>query len=228
MFKQNWNKINQIKEKDYFYLTAFHYSIIKKIKPRLDRFTKGICLDIGAGNLVYKTLLDKTRYIAIDRYVTNKDLDVIADIENLPFLNNSLDTVICMQVLEHIKKPWRGLEEIYRVIKPEGYVIVSVPHIFYIHGEPEDYFRFTKYGISFLMKEAGFDVSSIEVSNGFVGFIVSFFQVILLSLCFNIPIIYTIVKRINQIITILAYRIDELFGKNGLLATNYICIGKKC
>ena len=48
--------------------------------------------------------------------------------------SNSYDLVICTEVLEHCKKPWLGADEIYRVTKPGGYILITVPCNLGIHG----------------------------------------------------------------------------------------------
>lgn len=58
---------------------------------------------------------------------------MVADAEaGLPFKDNSFDLVICSEVLEHLFDPERALEEIRRVLKPTGRLIVSVPNMGYI------------------------------------------------------------------------------------------------
>ena len=54
----------------------------------------------------------------------------VGDICYLPFGDNSYSSVVCSEVLEHLDKPNRGLEELIRVLKPEGILAVSVPRFF--------------------------------------------------------------------------------------------------
>lgn len=51
----------------------------------------------------------------------------IQDINNMPYNNNTFDLVICCEVLEHVPQPKNGLAEIYRVLKPNGVALLSVP-----------------------------------------------------------------------------------------------------
>lgn len=50
------------------------------------------------------------------------------DIHNIPFGDNIFDTVVCAEVLEHALSPFRALEEMHRVLKPSGFLIISVPN----------------------------------------------------------------------------------------------------
>jgi len=50
------------------------------------------------------------------------------DIHELPFENESFDCVVCTEVLEHVYSPYKALDEIHRILKPEGCLILSVPN----------------------------------------------------------------------------------------------------
>lgn len=52
----------------------------------------------------------------------------LGDVTKLPFRNGFFDTVVCMDVLEHLDEPWKATSELMRVTKNGGRVIVSVPH----------------------------------------------------------------------------------------------------
>lgn len=88
--------------------------------------------------------------------------DVIGDIHNLPFSDNSQDAIICIAVLEHVENPIKACMEMYRVLKPGGYCFVYVPFLYYFHAEKEyyhDYWRFTKDAVGLLFK----NFSTIDV-----------------------------------------------------------------
>lgn len=55
-------------------------------------------------------------------------VDLIADGDNLPFKDNTLDFVFTSHVLEHFYDPIKALQELYRVIKIGGYVFMIIPH----------------------------------------------------------------------------------------------------
>lgn len=50
------------------------------------------------------------------------------DIHNIPFEENTFDYVICAEVLEHVLSPYRALNEINRVLKKDGFLVLSVPN----------------------------------------------------------------------------------------------------
>lgn len=76
-----------------------------------------------------------------------ENVNVIADIANLPFADNSVDGIICESVFEHIPDPEAVTSEIYRVLKPGGIVYVVVPFVFSFHSSPNDYYRWSKMGL---------------------------------------------------------------------------------
>lgn len=66
-----------------------------------------------------------------------------------------------MQVLEHTPKPQRVLDEIGRVVRKDGLVIVCVPFSFRLHEEPNDYFRYTPHGLRTMFDTAGLAMEGI-------------------------------------------------------------------
>jgi len=124
----------------------------------------GICLDIGSGNSPYKPYLNVQKYISVDNdeycatsYQKNHN-EINADAKDLPFPEEFADSVILNQVLEHIDDFDLVLSEIHRVLKNKGKFIISVPFIYHIHAEPNDYFRFSEYGIQYILKKHGFKI----------------------------------------------------------------------
>lgn len=85
------------------------------------------------------------------------------DIMHMPYENNTFDYVIADQVLEHVKKPWLASLEVERVLKPNGWAIITSCLMNFIHGVPEDYFRFTPDGLKILFE----NLSYIEQAEGF-------------------------------------------------------------
>jgi len=85
------------------------------------------------------------------------------DIHNMPYDNNMFDYVIADQVLEHVKKPWVAVKEVKRVLKPSGWAILTTCLMNFVHGVPEDYFRFTPDGLKVLCE----DFSYIEQAEGY-------------------------------------------------------------
>jgi len=156
-------------------ITKFYRGKILKI------FTeKKIIIDIGGGLRVSKTrgdsyspsnswilpYLDKVEYKILDP-VPDYNPDIIGDIHNLPFNDNSQDAIICISVLEHVENPIKACEEIYRVLKSGGYCLVNVPFLHCYHakkGYYKDYWRFTRDTLELLFKK--FNIIEIQELSG--------------------------------------------------------------
>jgi ubiquinone/menaquinone biosynthesis C-methylase UbiE len=92
-------------------------------------------------------------------------LHVIADAHFLPFKGDCFDIVYSIAVLEHVQKPWVVADEICRVLRQGGHVVVELPFLNVIHDQ-HDYFRFTDKGIRSLFDESRFDSILEQVSAG--------------------------------------------------------------
>jgi SAM-dependent methyltransferase len=91
-------------------------------------------------------------YVGID-IRPGPGVDCVADVEALPQADASVGTVLALNAFEHVPRFWRGFEEIYRVLRPDGAVLVSCPFYFYIHSYPSDYWRFTPHALEVLLHD---------------------------------------------------------------------------
>lgn len=100
-------------------------------------------LDLGCGRGFYlqaiAQLKPKAKVVGVDiqqEYLkqaqenidNNKIKLVQANASNLPFKDNQFDQIIASEILEHINKDQQVINEIYRVLKPKGIVLISVPN----------------------------------------------------------------------------------------------------
>ncbi len=82
-------------------------------------------------------------------------VDVVGDTHDLPFVDNSFDSVIMQAVLEHLHTPEVAISEAFRVLKPGGFIYLEVPFLQGFHADPHDYFRFTQVGLNSILKNKG-------------------------------------------------------------------------
>ena len=80
----------------------------------------------------------------------NSNVDIVGDGHQLPFHDNVFDAIINEAVLEHVLEPKQIVDEIYRVLKPGGYVCAAVPFLQGFHASPPDYQRYTVPGFNHL------------------------------------------------------------------------------
>ena len=91
-------------------------------------------------------------------------VDVVADVQALPFRSSSIAAIECDAVLEHVVDPQLAVREMWRVLRPGGYLHVVVPFCQAFHGYPSDYQRWTVEGLKQLLRE--FKVLSVGIRTG--------------------------------------------------------------
>ena len=134
---------------------------------------KGRVLDLGCGSSPYKPDILKVadQYIGVDWPHGKHDhanVDLFADLtKELPFHDGVADTVVSFQVLEHLAEPVTFLSECFRILKPGGRLVMTVPFMWHVHEAPHDYFRYTHFGLEYLLKKCGFSDILVEENTGF-------------------------------------------------------------
>jgi SAM-dependent methyltransferase len=120
-------------------------------------------LDIGAGEAPYRELFDEHTYVTLDRAETphSGEVDLYGSADSIPADPRSFDAVLCTQVLEHVPQPLDALREFRRVLVEGGTIIATVPFVWEEHEAPFDYYRYTRFGLEHLLREA--DFGEIEV-----------------------------------------------------------------
>lgn len=132
----------------------------KFLKEKIEILAKcNVVYDIGGG-AAPRDRKHFHKYVLVDVDETYKP-DIIADIQKLPFNDNSTPGIICLSVLEHVENPFKAADEMHRVLEDGGVALISVPFIWPYHGNPhyKDYWRFSKDGVKVLFK----NFSKIEV-----------------------------------------------------------------
>lgn len=122
-------------------------------------YAKGRTLDVGGGTSKYREIIKKfvSEYIVSDLYAA-PDVDYIEDARAMSFPDESFDTALSFQLLEHVDDTAAVVSELHRVLKRGGHAIVTMPFLFPQHGDPSDYHRFTVDGARFFFERAGFEV----------------------------------------------------------------------
>lgn len=131
-----------------------------------------LVLDAGAGDCRYKHYFAHTVYESADFCRVDKQygkITHVCDLAKMPMGDNRYDLIICFQTLEHVPEPKDVLKEFYRVLKPGGQLWLSVPLFYEEHEKPYDFYRYTGYGLNYLLKSAGFTVRKMEWLEGYYG-----------------------------------------------------------
>ena len=89
-----------------------------------------------------RALFPNCDYLGVDMR-PGPGVDCVANVEALPQDSASVGTVLALNTFEHVRCFWKGLEEVRRVLRPDGVLVLSTPFHFRIHQFPHDYWRFT-------------------------------------------------------------------------------------
>ena len=147
-------------------------------RVRIDRavaesasFAHGVLLDVGCGTKPYRRFFeDKVdNYLGLEyspeSVYRGCRADFFGDAMKLPFADESLDTILCTEVLEHIPNPEKVIAEFARVLRPNGIVITTAPFFYPIH-DAWDFFRYSRDGLATLMKQSGLTIEEIKPLSG--------------------------------------------------------------
>lgn len=123
---------------------------------------QGRVLDVGCDTQPYRMLYGSTEYVGleIDTPATRRagKADFFYDGRTFPFECASFDSVVCNQVLEHVFNPREFLLEIHRVLRDNGFLSLSVPFCWDEHEQPNDFARYSSFGVRHLLEASGFSV----------------------------------------------------------------------
>lgn len=137
-----------------------------------DRYIKkyacGKLIDLGCGDVplfpLYRHLVDE---IVCADWATSTHVDFRCDLSQaFPLRSSSFDTIILSDVLEHIPSGEMLWNEMSRILKPGGRVILSTPFYYGIHASPYDYFRFTAHALRRFAKSANLEIIVLDPLGG--------------------------------------------------------------
>jgi SAM-dependent methyltransferase len=188
----------------------------------IPKYCAGSLLDLGCGHVpLYETYRGHVHEITCVDWAetlhSNQYLDVVHDLTSpLPFEDNQFDTVLLSDVLEHIPTPDRLLDEIVRVLKPNGHLLINVPFYYGIHESPHDFFRFTEYALRRFASQRSLEIVELNPTGG----VLEVLSDILLKQVGGIPLVGRTVATIGHYLSILfranplAAAIQRLTEKN--------------
>lgn len=142
-----------------FYVDDFHFRHVPDLPEG------GLVLDLGGNRVGKRGAFDIDRFplhVVYANLSVAKRPHVQTDAAVLPFGNATFDAVICSELLEHVFEPQEVPAEIHRVLKPGGTLLVCVPFMNRIHGDPYDFGRYTDQYWSRTLDKIGFRDIHIE------------------------------------------------------------------
>jgi SAM-dependent methyltransferase len=173
---RNRYKFKILRILDYLNGISFARQQINFLKPRFILNCEGDILEIGGFDSFYKKNYKKGSYLNYD-IVKGPEIDIVGDAGNMVEISDEkFSAVICISVLEHTLNPEKMLKEIFRILKKNGRLYLSVPWIFEWHMEPKDYLRFSDSCMVDMFERTGFVVEFKSASNSIYGTIAHFLQ----------------------------------------------------
>lgn len=139
MKKEGYNFIDYQEDKHWWFIVRCNifFNLIKNLNNNINNF-----LDIGCGtgNFMKKISPISKNVYGIDphTYKNSKHKNILkGEAEDIPFKNNMFDFISCFDVLEHLKQPNIVIDEIHRILKRNGYAIITTPACQNLYG-PHD------------------------------------------------------------------------------------------
>jgi len=123
---------------------------------------EALLLDIGAGRGDFGAIFSGRKYIALEIY-PYPEIDLVCDLGYcVPFRENTFDLVALLNVCEHVPDPKTLLAIVYRLLKPGGQAVITIPFMLKIHQAPVDYARYTHFALEKMGADIGFELALLE------------------------------------------------------------------
>jgi len=196
-------------------------------------------LDAGAGEKQFRSFCQHLRYFSQDfgQYDgkgdgsalqmgnwDQSDLDYLCDIVDIPVKDGQFDSVMCTEVLEHVPDPVRAIEELARIIKPNGYLLLTAPFNSLTHFSPYHFSSgFNRYFYEHHLKRLGFKIIDCTANGNFFEFIAQEIRrVQFIANNYSTPLSRWLIKPITGLMLILlSYLSNHDRGSNELLCFGY-------
>lgn len=135
-------------------------------------------LDVGAGSCPYRPIFSHCRYETHDATPLAPDqlrdkegygtINYVSDATAIPVANESFDAVLCTEVLEHVPEPIRVVNELHRILRPGGVLLLTAPLGSGLHQEPYHFYGgYTPYWYATFLQRAGFETVEVVPNGGF-------------------------------------------------------------
>jgi len=156
--------------------------------------------------------------------------DFLCSATSVSIKENLFDIVILTEVLEHIDNPTDVIQESRRILKHSGKILISMPFLYPVHGDPNDFQRWTKEKLKMELTENGFIIDRIQTMGGFFSVIYDLCLYSLRKSSKNQRAIKNriLLKLFFPYLFKIVIRLDKIYDyKANWITTGYFLIGTK-
>lgn len=127
-----------------------------------DVLSLGSAGDLDGAGRRYRDYFCAAQSYTTSEVVPTPGCDLVLDVRHMPDVaDERYDAIFCSGVLEHVDDCHAAVRECYRVLRPQGLFLVGVPFQQRLHRAPQDFWRFTRYGVEYLLR--AFTIEALEV-----------------------------------------------------------------
>lgn len=133
-----------------------------------------ILVDVGCGTRSYAAIYEPHCQQSYGFDVSHSLHDLsrasfLATTTQIPVASNTVDVVLCTEVLEHVAEPSIALAEMSRITRPGGWLVLTTPFLLSVHEAPYDFYRYTEYGLRYLLNQIGYDIEKLSYKGELFG-----------------------------------------------------------
>lgn len=216
-----------------FLIRSNLFKSISRLAPSL----QGRMMDFGCGLKPYKGLFSVDEYIGVDYKAEGEtyeqgQVDVFYDGKTIPFPDDHFDSIFSSEVFEHVFNLPEILQELRRVLKPGGRILVTCPFAFGEHEIPSDYARYTSFAMRHMFESNGFVVREYHKTGGTIEAItqlrIVYWNRHILSVLKNIPVVRSVARTVFFTANnLLAIAFSRLFPESRDLYLNNVMLAEK-
>jgi SAM-dependent methyltransferase len=211
--------------------SAVAASRVEETERAIASHATGRVLDVGCGRMPFResVLRHAASYEGLDREARRDGVAYLTDVVTMSGVpRDSFDTVLCLEVLEHVPSPQRALGAIREVMRPGAKLVVTVPHLSRLHEQPHDYWRFTEHGLRAIAEAAGLEVVELRPHAGLASFIGHQASTLLLGLTWQVPVVRQVALVLNRAVLVPVPRwIDRVIDPSHLAPAGYVLVASR-
>jgi SAM-dependent methyltransferase len=213
--------------RDFSAVTRSRFDVTERL---LAMYARGRVLDVGCGHMPFRdsVMRHAGSYEGLDVEARAEGVTYISDAVSMTGVPRSaFDTVLCLEVLEHVPDPRAVLASIASVLKPGGMLVLTAPHLSRLHEEPHDYFRYTSHGLRALAQSAGLEVVELAGHAGLLSFLSHQLSTVVCGVTWGIPGVRQVVYQLNRLFIVWpSLWLDRVLRLGRLFPLGYLLVAR--